>query len=251
ASDLEAVCCFIVNADQVEITREALPAAAGATLMAALDGAADASPSQSVPAATAPDPVTPQPAATAAAPGVATPNPSPAASPAAKAESKAPAAASNSSTIRVGVEKVDQIINLVGELVITQAMLVQTASTLDPVLHDRLLNGIEQLDRNARDLQEAVMSIRMVPMDYVFSRFPRVVREAAAKMGKNIKLVTQGAATELDKSLIERIIDPLTHLVRNSIDHGVETPERRMEVGKSPEGTITMAAQHHGGQIVI
>src|SRR5690606_9177303 len=128
-----------------------------------------------------------------------------------------PTGGGGSSTIRVGVEKVDQIINLVGELVITQAMLVQTASTLDPVLHDRLLNGIEQLDRNARDLQEAVMSIRMVPMDYVFSRFPRVVREAASKMGKRIRLVTQGAATELDKSLIERIIDPLTHLVRNSI----------------------------------
>src|SRR5690606_18306905 len=106
-------------------------------------------------------------------------------------------------------------------------------------------------DRNARDLQEAVMSIRMVPMDYVFSRFPRVVREAAARMNKRIKLVTQGAATELDKSLIERIIDPLTHLVRNSIDHGVEMPETRIEAGKNPEGTITMTAQHHGGQIVI
>src|SRR5690606_15622679 len=158
---------------------------------------------------------------------------------------------SGSSTIRVGVEKVDQIINLVGELVITQAMLVQTASTLDPVLHDRLLNGIEQLERNARDLQEAVMSIRMIPMEYVFSRFPRVVRESAARLGKQIRLTTRGAATELDKSLIERIIDPLTHLVRNSMDHGIESPEARRAAGKNPEGHIILSAQHSGGQIVI
>src|SRR5699024_7846546 len=125
---------------------------------------------------------------------------------------------SESSTLRVGVKRVDQIINLVGELVITQAMLVQTAEDLDPVVHDRLLNGLEQLERNARDLQEAVMAIRMVPMDYVFNRFPRVVRENAQRLGKNIRLVTKGQATELDKSLIERIIDPLTHLVRNCID---------------------------------
>ncbi|MGB3742385.1 MAG: chemotaxis protein CheW, partial [Castellaniella sp.] len=156
-----------------------------------------------------------------------------------------------SGTIRVGVEKVDQIINLVGELVITQAMLVQTSQSLDPVLHDRLLNGIEQLERNARDLQESVMSIRMMPMDYVFSRFPRVVRENAHKLGKQIKLVTKGQATELDKSLIERIIDPLTHLVRNSLDHGIEAPEVRMAQDKDPEGTLTLSAQHNGGQIII
>jgi two-component system chemotaxis sensor kinase CheA len=173
----------------------------------------------------------------------------------AEARKAAPAGAAKSGkdtgTIRVGVEKVDQIINLVGELVITQAMLVQTASTLDPVLHDRLLNGIEQLERNARDLQEAVMSIRMMPMDYVFSRFPRMVREGAARLGKQISLQTHGQATELDKSLIERIIDPLTHLVRNSLDHGIEAPERRVAAGKSPEGLLTLSAQHNGGQIVI
>jgi two-component system chemotaxis sensor kinase CheA len=160
-------------------------------------------------------------------------------------------AASKESTLRVGVEKVDQIINLVGELVITQAMLVQTASSLDPVVHDRLLNGIEHLERNARDLQEAVMSIRMMPMDYVFSRFPRVVRESAAKLGKQIRLTTKGQATELDKSLIERIIDPLTHLVRNSIDHGIEAPDVRVASGKSAEGNLILSAQHLGGQIVI
>src|SRR3546814_950748 len=130
-------------------------------------------------------------------------------------------------------------------------MLVQRSSTLDPVLHDRLLNGIDQLERNARDLQESVMSIRMMPMDYVFSRFPRVVRESASKLGKQIRLTTRGQATELDKSLIERIIDPLTHLVRNSLDHGIETPEKRIAAGKDPEGHLTLSAQHSGGQIVI
>lgn len=234
-ADIAAVCCFIVNEDQVKITYEAIPAASPASAPAV---------EKPVPAADKPVPAAEKPAPAAEKPAA-----KPAAKPAPGAS--ASGAAAGNSTIRVGVEKVDQIINLVGELVITQAMLVQTASTLDPVLHDRLLNGIEQLDRNARDLQEAVMSIRMVPMDYVFSRFPRVVREAATRMGKQIRLVTQGAATELDKSLIERIIDPLTHLVRNSIDHGVESPEKRREVGKNPEGTITMAAQHHGGQIVI
>src|SRR5690606_13226713 len=148
------------------------------------------------------------------------------------ARSAAPDKDRESTSIRVGVEKVDQIINLVGELVITQAMLAQTASALDPVLHDRLLNGMEQLERNARDLQEAVMSVRMMPMDYVFSRFPRLVRDIAGKMGKQIELQTYGRATELDKSLIERIIDPLTHLVRNSLDHGIETPEKRIAAGK-------------------
>ncbi len=243
-SDLEAVCCFIVNEDQVDIAPAALPASAGTAASAPAAPVAQA-PAVAQAAAGNSAPVAAPPAVAQA--------PAPAAVPVAKPDSKAPAAsgASNSSTIRVGVEKVDQIINLVGELVITQAMLVQTASTLDPVLHDRLLNGIEQLDRNARDLQEAVMSIRMMPMDYVFSRFPRVVRESAAKMGKQIKLTTQGQATELDKSLIERIIDPLTHLVRNSIDHGIESPEKRIEAGKSPEGNMLLSAQHHGGQIVI
>ncbi|MGE4341385.1 MAG: chemotaxis protein CheA [Pigmentiphaga sp.] len=154
-------------------------------------------------------------------------------------------------SIRVGVEKVDQLINLVGELVITQAMLKQTVSTLDPALHDRLLNGMEQLERNARDLQEAVMGIRMMPMDYVFSRFPRLARDLAAKLGKKVELITAGRATELDKGLIERIIDPLTHLVRNSLDHGIETPDLRLAAGKSETGRLALSAQHSGGNIVI
>jgi len=242
SADLEAVCCFIVNADQVDVAHEALPAGAAA--------AAEPSAAQS-PAA--PEPVAAAPAAPAAADPSGDADRALAADHPADGGDKAGThkAKKESGTIRVGVEKVDQIINLVGELVITQAMLVQTSQSLDPVLHDRLLNGIEQLERNARDLQEAVMSIRMMPMDYVFSRFPRVVRENAHKLGKQIKLVTKGQATELDKSLIERIIDPLTHLVRNSLDHGIETPDVRLAQDKDPEGTLTLSAQHNGGQIII
>ena len=155
------------------------------------------------------------------------------------------------SSIRVAVEKVDQLINLVGELVITQAMLAQSASQLDPVQAERLLAGIDLLARNTRDLQEAVMGIRMLPMSMVFSRFPRVVRDVAGKLGKQVELRTIGEATELDKGLIEKITDPLTHLVRNSLDHGIETPERRIAAGKPPKGTLTLKAAHQGGSIVI
>lgn len=164
---------------------------------------------------------------------------------------KAPAANAESSSIRVGIEKVDQLINLVGELVITQAMIEQRISMLDPVHNEALINSVGQLTRNTRDLQEAVMSIRMMPMDFVFSRFPRMVRDLAAKLGKKLEFVTVGATTELDKSLIERIVDPLTHLVRNSVDHGIEMPEKRKAVGKPEAGTLTLSAAHKGGSIVI
>jgi two-component system, chemotaxis family, sensor kinase CheA len=156
-----------------------------------------------------------------------------------------------SSSIRVSIEKVDQLINLVGELVITQAMIEQRSSGLDPMLHQRLLASVSQLTRNTRDLQEAVMSIRMMPMDFVFSRFPRMVRDLAGKLGKKVDFITNGAATELDKGLIERIVDPLTHLVRNSIDHGIELPAARMAAGKSESGRLFLSAAHQGGNIVI
>ncbi|HSY27895.1 MAG TPA: chemotaxis protein CheW, partial [Burkholderiaceae bacterium] len=161
------------------------------------------------------------------------------------------ASSQESSSIRVGIEKVDQLINLVGELVITQAMIEQRTDSLDPMQHERLLNSVSQLTRNTRDLQEAVMSIRMMPMDYVFSRFPRMVRDLASKLGKKVEFVTHGAATELDKGLIERIVDPLTHLVRNSIDHGIETPSVRTAAGKGETGRLSLSAGHHGGNIVI
>lgn len=175
-------------------------------------------------------------------------------SPPAKRETKrvaAPAKASESSSIRVAVEKVDQLINLVGELVITQSMLAQRSGALDPVAHGDLLNSMGQLERNARDLQESVMSIRMMPMEYVFSRFPRLVRDLASKLGKEVELTLLGSSTELDKSLIERIIDPLTHLVRNSLDHGIETPEKRLAANKTGVGNLTLSAEHQGGNICI
>ena len=156
-----------------------------------------------------------------------------------------------SSSIRVSVEKVDQLINLIGELVITNAMLEQRSTVLDPILHERLLSSVSQLDRNTRELQEAVMSIRMMPMDFVFSRFPRMVRDLAAKLGKKVDFITNGAATELDKGLIERIVDPLTHLVRNSIDHGIEMPDVRRAAGKSDAGRLFLSASHQGGNIII
>ncbi|WP_213991020.1 chemotaxis protein CheA [Sodalis sp. dw_96] len=154
-------------------------------------------------------------------------------------------------SIRVAVEKVDQLINLVGELVITQSMIAQRSGSLDPAHHSDLLNSMGQLERNARDLQESVMSIRMMPMEYVFSRFPRLVRDLAAKLDKQVQLTLEGSSTELDKSLIERIIDPLTHLVRNSLDHGIESPDARVALGKNPTGSLLLRAEHQGGNICI
>jgi two-component system chemotaxis sensor kinase CheA len=168
-----------------------------------------------------------------------------------KAGSATAASTNETSSIRVSIEKVDQMINLVGELVITQAMLAQTASQLDPVIFEKLLSGMSQLERNTRDLQESVMSIRMMPISFVFSRYPRVVRDLAAKLNKRVELKTVGENTELDKGLIEKIADPLTHLVRNSLDHGIEVPEKRVAAGKSAQGTITLRAFHQGGSIVI
>lgn len=156
-------------------------------------------------------------------------------------------AAPDASSIRVSVQKVDQLINLVGELVITQAMVAQAASRSDPRLHQAL----SQLERNTRDLQESAMSIRMLPMSFVFGRFPRVVRDLADKLGKQVELKTEGEGTELDKGLIERIVDPLTHLVRNSLDHGIEMPAAREAAGKPAKGTITLRAFHRGGSVMI
>ncbi|MDN4576345.1 chemotaxis protein CheA [Pandoraea cepalis] len=274
ADDILAVCCFVIEPSQIDVQDAAMVAAAPVEPTVA-------APVQTseifAPAPVAATPIEVPVAAPVAAAAQEAPVPPPAAEPIivppeapaahagagsggngahppAEKRAAAPAggaAGHENSSIRVGVEKVDQLINLVGELVITQAMLAQTASSLDPMLHDRLFNGMGQLERNARDLQEAVMSIRMMPMDYVFSRFPRLVRDLATKLGKQIELVTFGQATELDKSLIERIIDPLTHLVRNSLDHGIETTELRLASGKDPVGQLVLSAAHQGGNIVI
>jgi two-component system chemotaxis sensor kinase CheA len=229
--DIIAVLCFVIEADQIEFeTISAAPVA--------VDAQAE---TEAVAVVAPPQPVAVAPAAKAAA----------SEAPHARAERDKPARASESTSIRVAVEKVDQLINLVGELVITQSMLAQRSNELDPVNHGDLITSMGQLQRNARDLQESVMSIRMMPMEYVFSRFPRLVRDLAGKLGKQVELTQVGSSTELDKSLIERIIDPLTHLVRNSLDHGIELPEKRLEAGKSPIGNLTLSAEHQGGNICI
>ena len=163
----------------------------------------------------------------------------------------APPAGGEASTLRVSVEKVDQLINLVGELVITQAMLAQNSKGVDATLYQQMAAGLADLERNTRDLQESVMSIRMIPMSIVFNRFPRMLRDLTAKLGKKVEMVTVGEATELDKGLVEKITDPLTHLVRNSCDHGIELPHERTAKGKPEHGTITLVASHQGGSIVI
>lgn len=174
-------------------------------------------------------------------------NPAP---PAAEVPKRA-AAANGETTIRVGVDKVDLIINQVGELVITHAMLQQIASALDPIEFERLHSGLAQLERNSRDLQASVMSVRMVPISTVFNRFPRVVRDLSAKLGKQVELKLSGEGTELDRGLVERIADPLTHLVRNSLDHGIETPDKRLACGKPATGRVNLKAYQHSGMVVI
>ncbi|MGN7972894.1 chemotaxis protein CheA [Serratia sp. 22264] len=216
--DISAVLCFVLEPEQISFAKP---------------------PQAELP------PVPTQPAVKATEPRVAIPAPAVTEAP------KPRAKASESTSIRVAVEKVDQLINLVGELVITQSMLAQRSGSLDPVNHGDLLNSMSQLERNARDLQESVMSIRMMPMEYVFSRFPRLVRDLAGKLNKQVELQLQGSSTELDKSLIERIIDPLTHLVRNSLDHGIEDPATRVAAGKSAVGNLVLSAEHQGGNICI
>ncbi|EMI7477401.1 chemotaxis protein CheA [Morganella morganii] len=227
--DISGVLCFVV--DDSQIAYEETPAAE-LTAMLATDN-------------TPAEPEEETVSAPVAAPAAAS----------APAARKAPAAAAknkgDSGSIRVAVEKVDQLINLVGELVIIQSMLTQHSQQVDQAEYAELLSSIVQLERNSRALQESVMSIRMMPMDYVFSRFPRMVRDIASKLNKKIELKVEGSSTELDKSLIERIIDPLTHLVRNSLDHGIEKPDVRAANGKPEAGTLTLAAEHQSGNICI
>ncbi|MCX2831964.1 chemotaxis protein CheA [Microbulbifer thermotolerans] len=232
ADDIEAVMCFIAEPEQLEISPLAQAGAAADTGNAGQStaGAAEEKSSEKVEEKKAAPPKAAKPGRSAAVKG---------------------AGGGESTSIRVPVTKVDQIINLVGELIITQSMLNQVASEAGDQVHGRLEHGLNLLARTSRDLQEAVMSVRMVPMDYVFSRFPRLVRDLAGKLDKEVELVTEGRSTELDKGLTERIIDPLTHLVRNSLDHGIESPERREAAGKPRCGRLTLSATHQGGNILI
>ena len=154
-------------------------------------------------------------------------------------------------SIRVGIDKVDSVINLVGELVITQSMLSTLGEDFDMSKVNSLIQGLEQLELNSRQLQEQVMRMRMMPINFAFQRFPRLVHDMSQKMGKNIELKMTGEQTELDKTVMEKIGDPLVHLVRNSLDHGIEMPEQRKEAGKPEMATLGLNAYHQGGNIVI
>lgn len=161
------------------------------------------------------------------------------------------AAGGGSSSIRVDIHKIDALINMVGELVITQSMLGMLGNDFDMSRVERLREGLAQLERHTRELQESVMQIRMVPISFSFSRFPRLVHDLSSKLGKRIELRMSGESTEVDKTVIEKIGDPLVHLVRNSLDHGIERPEERVAAGKSEVGTVHLSASHRGGNIVI
>ena len=167
-----------------------------------------------------------------------------------KSQSK-PKAAASTASIRVGIDKVDTLIDLVGELVITQSMLSELGDNFNMAKLNQLISGLSELEQNTRELQESVMRIRMLPIGFVFNRLPRMVRDLSAQLGKKVHLEIKGESTELDKTVMEQIGDPLTHLVRNALDHGLELPEARVNSEKPEEGTLTLNAFHQGGNIVI
>lgn len=176
------------------------------------------------------------------------------AKPVAKASSLAPAKAAaprESSSIRVDTNKIDWVVNLVGEMVITQSMLRLISKEVEGNTSEKLDTAIEELSRNVNEIQEAIMSMRMLPVSFVFNRFPRLVRDLANKLNKKIELVIQGGNTEVDKSMIEKLADPLTHLVRNSLDHGIEPADVRIAAGKPETGTVVLKAEQRGGNILI
>lgn len=173
------------------------------------------------------------------------------------ARNSKPAKSTETTSIRVDIDKVDEIINLVGELVITQSMLGQMGSdfeetqAIDTVRLEKLREGLGQLERNTRELQESVMRIRMLPISFVFSRMPRLVHDLSSKLNKKVELIITGEQTELDKTVMEKIGDPMVHLVRNALDHGLESPEKRRAAGKPETGKLNLNAYHQGGNIVI
>lgn len=157
----------------------------------------------------------------------------------------------DASSIRVSTDKIDELMNTVGELVITQSMLTQLGAMIPGHVAEQLRSGLAQLERNVRELQESVMRVRMLPISFVFSRFPRMVRDVSQRLGKQVDLKMTGDQTELDKTVLEKIGDPLVHLVRNSVDHGIEQPEARLAAGKSAHGTVYLEAYHKGGNITV
>jgi two-component system chemotaxis sensor kinase CheA len=227
-----------------------VPASQAASAPVFATSTADGAPAVHAPSGTATTaaPSTPAPApapAPAAAAAVAPPAPAPGSAGA------APTTASADASIRVSTTKVDHLINLVGELVITQSMLSRFADGCDPAELEKLREGLTQLTRNTRELQESVMQIRMLPISFAFNRFPRLVHDLSRKLGKKVELKLSGEGTELDKTVLEKISDPLVHLVRNALDHGLEKPEARLAAGKPETGVLELNAFHEGGNIVI
>ena len=196
------------------------------------------------PSAAAPSIVPPEPGA------VVKPAPVPASAEAATAPRAAPAKAV-ATTTRVELDKIDRVVNLVGELVIAQAMLGQVVQGMPEEATGRLVQVLEEVSHHTRELKDSVMSMRAQPIGAVFQRMPRLVRELAAKTGKKVRLEMHGEGTEVDRSIIERLGDPLTHIIRNSADHGIEAPDVRRAAGKNEEGTIRLMAEHRGGRIVV
>ena len=255
ALTLEAATAAVAAAAAAEVPHPADAAAAvgvpvapatAVTHVAATPAAAGpAAPASAAPAPGAAAPVAPTTVAAA-------PSAGPTAVATQKPEGAAPVASvADSGSIRVSVEKIDELMNTVGELVITQAMLSQLGSKLEGPTAEKLRGGLAQLERNMRELQESVMRVRMLPINVVFSRFPRMVRDLAQRLGKQVELKLTGEQTELDKTVLEKIGDPLVHLVRNSIDHGIEAPDKRTTAGKPAAGTVHLDACHRGGNIAV
>ena len=191
-------------------------------------------------------------ATAAGTPALAASMPPPPAAPAAAPKAEATrAAAGDGGSIRVSIEKIDELLNSVGELVITQSVLSQLAAPLEGRQAEELRNALVQLERHMRSLQESVMRVRMLPISSVFNRFPRMVRDLGQRLGKKLELKMTGDQTELDKTVLEKIGDPLVHLVRNSVDHGVEMPDQRLAAGKGEVGTIELNAYHKGGNVIV
>jgi two-component system chemotaxis sensor kinase CheA len=166
------------------------------------------------------------------------------------AKTAAPAAAPKS-VVRVDLDRIERLVNLVGELVINQAMLSQSLERSGLSPHSDAMNGLEEFQRLTRDIQDSVMMIRAQPVKSLFQRMSRIVREASAAVKKDVKLVTEGENTEVDKTVIERLADPLTHMIRNAVDHGLERSEDRVAAGKSTQGVVNLSAAHRSGRVVI
>ncbi len=244
--DIEAVFDFVIDISRVSIMPEDEAPALPAALHEAPVVVALPEPVADVPAA--PAAPTPAPAPVAAPVAVAAAEPTPTPPPAAsRAPAAAPAENAPSPTIRVELDKLDRLVNLVGELVITQAMLAQRLS-----LHGvGAIDELSALDHLTRELQDSAMSIRAQPVKSVFSRVPRIIRELEAGTGKRVRLEVEGEMTEVDKTVVERIGEPLTHMIRNAVDHGLEMPDERVALGKPAEGVVRLAAEHRSGRIVI